>query len=252
MGLPLIARKIRVALSPRSSLLRTRLSNGAVISGLNRPGYGGRGIYLFRDALEPELLHLEKLLAAGDVFIDVGANVGAFTVKAARTVGDAGLVISVEPFTDSVMRLSKNVELNGFRNVRIRALCVGRETRQSKLYLNRNKPNSFGLARIGDADSVSTLTVTLDDLCRWEEIDRLDFLKIDAEGAEEDVLSGGARTIQLFRPVIQVETTVCRSRIPPGYRSFVAEASPNRLFIPEERSATIATVGNLGWTELSS
>src|ERR1051326_2896276 len=77
-------RKVRVALTPRSWLLKTRLVNGAVVFGRNRPGYGGRGVYIFRDALEPEFEHLEQFLPAGGVFVDIGGNTGIYTVKAAQ------------------------------------------------------------------------------------------------------------------------------------------------------------------------
>ena len=75
-------RKARVALTPRSFLLQTRLENGAIVSGYNRAGYGGRGIYIYRDALEPELAALRKFLKPGFVFVDIGANVGVYTLKA--------------------------------------------------------------------------------------------------------------------------------------------------------------------------
>ena len=58
-------KKIRVALTPRSSLLVTTLDNGAKVSGLNRSGYGGRGIYIFGDALEPELAALSHFVKPG-------------------------------------------------------------------------------------------------------------------------------------------------------------------------------------------
>src|SRR5215467_12827967 len=106
---PSFFRKLRVALTPRSARLRTRLQNGAMVEGYNRAGYGGRGVYVFRDSLEPELYYLQNFLAPGSVFVDVGASVGVFTVKAAKEVGSAGLVIAIEPFIETALQLSKNV-----------------------------------------------------------------------------------------------------------------------------------------------
>src|SRR5258708_30616710 len=99
--------------------------------------------------------------------IDVGGNVGVFTVKAAKEVGEEGLVIAVEPYIDTAFRLSGNIKANGYRNVRVRNFCIGRNTQQARLYLNKGKPNSFGLLSGGAAESVSVLSVPLDDLCRW-------------------------------------------------------------------------------------
>ncbi|HEV2731853.1 MAG TPA: hypothetical protein VGV15_17620, partial [Terriglobales bacterium] len=107
-------KKVRVALTPRSALLRTRLQNGAIVEGYNRAGYGGRGVYLFGDSLEPEFNYLQQFLRPGQVFVDVGANVGVFTVKAAKEVGNDGLVIAIEPFIETALRLSHNVRANGY------------------------------------------------------------------------------------------------------------------------------------------
>jgi len=63
-------RKVRVALTPRHWLLRTRLACGATVCGQNRAGYGGRYIYIFGESIEPEFEHLEKFLVPGGVMVD--------------------------------------------------------------------------------------------------------------------------------------------------------------------------------------
>ena len=245
-------RKVRVALTPRNWLLRTRLANGALVAGYNRAGWGGRGIYIFRDALEPELASLSHLLKPGYVFIDVGANVGVFSMKAAKQVGDSGIVIAVEPFMESARQLSRNVSMNRFRNCRVRNFCVGRTTGQMKFYLNRNKPNSFSLVQNSEAESISVLSVSLNDLCAWEGIGRLDYLKIDAEGAEDMILEGGTEAIARFRPIIQVEVTQAVSRLPRGYCRFSVSKGVNNIFAPAERADAISTLRTLGWAEAST
>ena len=77
-----------------------RLDCGAVIYGQNRPGFGVRKIYIFREAYEPEFEHLEKFLIPNGVFLDVGGNTGAFTAKAAqffRTHGGGTVVTARFP-----------------------------------------------------------------------------------------------------------------------------------------------------------
>ena len=83
-----ILRMMRVALTPRRQLLAARLSNGAIVYGRNRAGYGGRGVYVYRDAIEPELERLDALLPRTGVFIDVGASTGIYALKAAKHLGD--------------------------------------------------------------------------------------------------------------------------------------------------------------------
>ena len=247
----LLLKKMRLALTPRSALVRTRLENGAIVAGYNGAGFGGRGVYLYGDSIEPELSSLQRFLRPGCVFVDVGANVGVYSLKAAKEVGDEGLVIAVEPFLETASRLFENVRANGYHNVRVRNFCVGRQTQQAQLYLNNNKPNSFGLSKVGNAESISVLSVSLDDLCRWENLDRLDYLKIDAEGAEGAILEGGAQTIARFRPIVQVEITKRDSKLALNYRKFVASGSPNNIFIPAENVKAVETALVLGWSEIN-
>jgi hypothetical protein len=61
-------REVRVALTPRAWQLRTRLANDAIVSGRNRVGYGGRGVYIFRDALEVEGAGAQVLAGADETF----------------------------------------------------------------------------------------------------------------------------------------------------------------------------------------
>jgi len=244
-----ILRKIRVAMTPRSLILRTRLENGAIVAGLNQPGFGGRGIYIFGDSLEPELSALGRFLRPGFVFVDIGANVGVYTVKAAKEVGEGGLVVAVEPFIESARQLFGNVQANHFRNVRVRNLCIGQSTGSTQLYMNKGKPNSFSLMADGDVESISVLSASLDDLCRWERLERLDYLKIDAEGAEAMILEGGKASIQCFRPIIQVEITKCGTKTPEGYLRFSVGRTMNDLLIPVENRDAIEAAESLGWVQ---
>jgi FkbM family methyltransferase len=246
-------KKVRVALTPRSALLRTRLQNGAIVQGYNRAGYGGRGVYVLGDSLEPELCHLQRFLSAGQVFVDIGANVGVFTVKAAKEVGQDGLVIAIEPFMETALQLSNNVRVNGYTNVRIRTFCIGAQTEHARLYLNKGKPHSFSLVPRSDGvDSISVLSVSLDDLCRWEKLKRLDYLKIDAEGAEAAVLEGAGECIRRFRPIVQVEVIVNPSGLDGSYRRFGVSGGMNNLFIPAENVIAIARATKLGWVEIKA
>jgi FkbM family methyltransferase len=247
----LFLKKIRIALTPRSFLLRTRLQSGVMVSGFNREGYGGRGAYLFGDSLEPELSCLQEFLQSGFIFIDIGANVGVYTLKAARQVRENGLVIAVEPFLDTACRLSRNVAENGFGNVRIRNFAINRETGATILYLNKGKPNSFGLVPAESAASISVLSVSLDDLCHWENLSRVDYIKIDAEGSEAAILEGASETLGTFRPIVQIEVTKGVTALPRGYRRFLAaKGGPNHVFIPAENETALRAATTLGWTEV--
>jgi FkbM family methyltransferase len=250
----ILIRMLRVALIPRSWLLKTKLANGAIVSGKNRPGYGGRGIYIYRDALEPEFQHLEKFLDPSGVFLDIGANTGIYTIKTAKYFnGRGGIVVALEPFPDVLAMLYHNVQINGFTNVRLRNFCAGERTYSTAFWMNFNKPNAFSLVKRDEkALCLSTLVVALDNLFAWEGLNRLDYLKIDVEGAEAQVLAGAKETISKYRPIIQVEVNIKDAPIDlPNYSVFqAATGSVNKVYIPNE-SLKIDVPTQLGWNKIN-
>jgi len=247
-------RKVRVALTPRDWLLQTPLANGATVSGRNRAGYGGRGVYVFRDALEPEFEHLEQFLVPGGVFMDIGGNTGIYTVKAAQyfRMHGGGKVVTYEPLPEMIMHLQQNLQINGFDNVRLRGFCLGEKSGTADLWLNFRRPASSGLVhRDSAAISFSTIVFALDAVWPLEELDRLDYVKMDVEGAEAQVLAGGAETLRRFRPIIQLETGRVDPRLDlPRYCSWQSPGGPNKVCIPEENAKNeIARM--LGWQKIS-
>jgi FkbM family methyltransferase len=243
-----LLRKVRVALTPGTALLKTTLSNGAVVYGRNRAGFGGRGIYVYRDAIEPELEHLTALLDAPGVFVDVGASTGIYSLKAARHFANQGVVLALEPFPEVFATLHHSVQANGFSNVRLRNLCAGRETGVRHFWLNEGRPHSFSLLKSDQsAATMLVLTVALDDLLRWEGLDRLDYLKIDAEGAEEEILAGAREVIETCRPIVQIETSIRETKLSwAGYVGFRAPGSRNKVCIPQDHPK-ISVPERLGW-----
>lgn len=241
-------RKVRVALTPGNALLKATLSNGAVVYGRNRAGFGGRGIYVYRDAIEPELEHLTALLDSPGVFVDVGASTGIYSLKAARHFANRGTVLALEPFPEVFATLHHSVQANGFSNFRLRNLCAGRETGARHFWLNKGRPHSFSLLKSDQsAPSMLVLAVALDDLLRWEGLDRLDYLKIDAEGSEDEILAGAQGAIETYRPIVQIEVSIRETRLGlPGYVGFQAPGSLNKVYIPQDHPK-IGVPERLGW-----
>jgi FkbM family methyltransferase len=251
MSANIFMRKVVCAILPRQVTLSRRLRDGTLVSGPNRAGYGGRGAFIFGDEIEPELAALDKLLRRGDVLIDVGANSGVYTLKGARIVGSDGVVLSLEPNPDLLAILKRNTGRNCLDNVRLRGLAAAEECREFPFFEIDNKPNSFSLVSPGDGTATfSVLAVDLDSLVHWEGIDRVDVIKIDAEGVENRVLAGASEIIREHQPVIIAEVhKKDLSALPDGYRSFQLSGSPNKLLIPQGHRL-IADAAASGWADV--
>lgn len=246
----ILFKQLRVALTPRNGMLKARLASGAVVYGKNRAGFGGRAVYIYGDKYEPEFEHLDRFLDDSGVFIEVGANTGKHSIKAAKRYGRDGVVIAIEPNPEVLAILHRSVRANGFDNVRLRNFCVGDQKSSDLMWMNNRMPVMFSLTKSDDnAEAFSTLTLTLDELFAWEELDRFDFLKICAEGSEGRVLAGARETIAKYRPIIQVEDIRVDPELEqPDYTCFKAPAgSISKVWIPNEHPK-FATAKELGWS----
>ena len=131
-----------------------------------------------------------KCLHPGMTVVDVGANIGYVTLFAARKVGLQGKVFAVEPAKDNLVMLEKNVQLNQAANITVLACAAGRHQKTQDFYLHGSYSghNSFfQRQRMKDiTGTVSVKVMPLDDLI----LEKVDFVKIDVEGAELEVLAG--------------------------------------------------------------
>lgn len=144
-----------------------------------------------------------KFLTQGMVVIDAGAHVGSFSLLASQLVGPAGRVLAVEPETHNYQCLCKTIEINGLSNVIPVQKAVGHTEGEGQLFLaERTGAHSLLFVRTGD--SVTVPLTTIDKLCEEQGLERLDFLKIDVEGFEPQVLEGAQKSIVNFRPVLSI------------------------------------------------
>lgn len=156
----------------------------------------------------PVQLALAEHLGAGDVFYDVGANVGFFTVIAARLVGEAGHVYAFEPVAGNAALIRRNAALNRFRNVTVVERAVSEHSGPGQLRL-AHYSGGAALATVPpppDAAGIVAVTLTsLDDAIRHEGRRQPSLVKVDVEGAEAEVLRGMTWTLQHVRPLVVCE-----------------------------------------------
>jgi FkbM family methyltransferase len=158
---------------------------------------------------DPQVLwYMEALLSQGDVFLDVGANFGLFTVIAARLVGAKGRVHSFEPLQEAYQYLKKNVHLNSLENVAINAVAIGASASTAELYRFRDLPiGHTSLSPLGRSNwhSFTCDVVSLDVYVMKSHVRRVSMIKIDVEGSEMNVLLGARRLLERDGPAVILE-----------------------------------------------
>lgn len=123
-------------------------------------------------------------------FIDVGANVGAYSLFVAGQAGRAAHILAVEPQPDIFDRLAYNIALNPFGTVKAVACAVADKPGELTLFLDPRNSGESSVKIVGStqAEAIRVPAVTLLDLVRQEGFERVDAMKLDVEGAEDIIL----------------------------------------------------------------
>jgi FkbM family methyltransferase len=124
-------------------------------------------------------------LMPGDVFIDIGANCGLYTLHAARLVGPSGIVVAIEASTVMSERLAFNVAANNFNNVKIVTAAVGESDGDSNLYVVESQRGGSSLVPRPGLKPVKVRMMTLNTIVHELGLTRIDAIKIDIEGYED-------------------------------------------------------------------
>jgi len=152
-------------------------------------------------------LALAGYLRAGMTVYDIGANIGFFTLLAARIVGDRGKVYSFEPDSTIAARLKRNVEKNGFANVTVVNAGVWSSTGTVEFIVADSSSPDRGIGRFtferGQQNTIPAQCISLDDFIK--DAAPPDAIKCDVEGAEIEVLRGGSSLLRDYRPWIVSE-----------------------------------------------
>lgn len=137
---------------------------------------------------------VQKYISEGQTFIDIGANIGYYSLLAAKIVGENGRVISFEPDERNFQDLIHNIGLNTFNNISPYQKAVSLRTGMSRLYLSKDEPGAHSLEECRDtSESLLVYTVKLDEVTK--DMPVVDFIKIDTEGHEMSVLKGAHETL---------------------------------------------------------
>jgi FkbM family methyltransferase len=195
---PLVAERADRFVGPPPGIHRVELL-GCVMELDTREYLQKRAYYHCYEARE--LAFLERWLRAGDRMIDIGANVGVFTLVGARLVGADGRVDAFEPVPATHDRLLRNIALNGYQCVHPQRAAVTDHSGAVSLGIPEERLVGYSTAdfSIGQTlEAVDAPAVTLDGYIDDDRPVRL--LKIDAEGSEQDILTGARRVLEEMPP----------------------------------------------------
>lgn len=160
----------------------------------------GVSLYLMTEHIyEPQLTDfLKRVLTPGMVVVDGGANVGYFTLLAAKLVGGSGRVYAFEPEPRNFDFLSRSVERNRVENVVLTQSALSDRSGVENLFLDRSNFGEPSLRESNVSDPVGAVevrTVTLDEFFARQPESRVDLIKLDTQGAEGLVLAGAEQVL---------------------------------------------------------
>jgi len=156
-----------------------------------------RSLFIDRDYINEDIDYLNRYLKKGDVFIDVGSNIGTWAIFAAQATGNIGEVLCFEPHPITFKYLKENITINNFAN--INAYNVGCSDTDGDLYFTSNLDDMNHII----AEKENAIIVPVKKLDYYtENYSKIKLIKIDVEGFELSVLKGAIKTLQKANIII--------------------------------------------------
>jgi FkbM family methyltransferase len=154
---------------------------------------------------------LRSFVRLGDTAIDVGANVGLFSIELARLVGPTGRVFAVEPGPEAYAFLKRNLSRNGMAHAQAMNIALSDRVERGQLQVPNGKPEYASLAPVVHESvrgtAVSAAAVVLDTIDRLflPHLQACRLIKIDTEGHELSIIRGARSFLERLRPIISLE-----------------------------------------------
>jgi len=148
-----------------------------------------------------------KLLKPGDTVLDVGANIGWFSLLFAQCVGKSGSVLAYEPMPAIASKLKRNLELNQADNVSVSNLALSDHSGIARFYAGHESNTGTSSLREpnNSAGSIEVQLAPFDTI--FEDRSKVTLVKIDVEGAELQVLRGMEKLLRIAQPILLLEVT---------------------------------------------
>jgi FkbM family methyltransferase len=200
-----------------------------------------RSIFYFGDCESDVSNAIKRILNKGDIFIDIGSNVGYYSLLASSLVGKTGKVYSIEACKETHTLLKNNITLNKLKNIKIENLAVSDSRKKMKMYHSRKyfdvrNPNMYGnnqganslfyfntyidksrfkneilgkKINVPEKDRLESYEIvqtdTFDNIVKRNNITNIKLIKVDIEGSEYMFLKGASKTLELQKPFVIME-----------------------------------------------
>ena len=159
------------------------------------------GLYLQQYELDVEEV-IKRYCQRGAYVLDIGAIIGAHALRCAKAVGNEGKVYAFEPTDYAYQKLVRNIALNQFANITPIHAALSNANRKQQEIACRSSWQTNG--RSSNAVSIVDF-LRLDDWCGENDVDRVDFIKMDVDGHEFEILDGARGLLLRYHPLIVME-----------------------------------------------
>lgn len=153
---------------------------------------------------QAELRHLERLVGPTGVFLDIGANLGYYSLELSRRLGPRATMHAFEPNPPTYDRLRRHIQVNGRQgSIIAHRMALSDRVGQARM---TNLPGNSGATRLDDGEKGFDVAVsTVDAFVAEQKLERIDAMKLDVEGFEANVLRGAVQSMARFKPHLIVE-----------------------------------------------
>ena len=191
-------------------------------------GAGEHGYWLGSYEMNKRLA-FEREIPNGAVLYDIGANVGYFSLLAAKLVGPEGRVYAFEPLPRNIEFLRKHIKINKFENIEVVDAAVSDHSGEAHFDLGA----SSAMGHLADSGGIQVRMVALDEMLEAGELRPPNYMKVDVEGAEYEALKGARKVLEQFHPVLFLDTHQREAHLPTiellqslGYEFEILDGKP--------------------------
>ena len=137
---------------------------------------------------------------------DIGANLGWYSIFLAL-IDDKKRILSFEPISETFNALKKNISINNVRSIKTYNLALSDEQKEMEMFYSPSLTGASSFKNLQEKETQTKIikTNTLDNFIEIAEVDSLDFIKCDVEGAELLVVEGGLKSIEKYKPILFLE-----------------------------------------------